>query len=123
VREEIGTDRADILAESRGWFHHDVPDEIAQEMMSGGTVGIARDGSRCGSPARTRASAVRAEMKSNAVAAVGFAVIDLPLDVTLASTFVARWCASQKVEIVDGLYRVRDDEPTSRIGAGLHKTP
>jgi putative (di)nucleoside polyphosphate hydrolase len=35
LREEIGTDRADILAESRGWFHHDVPEEIAQEMMSG----------------------------------------------------------------------------------------
>ena len=35
LREEIGTDRADILAESRGWFHHDIPEEIAQEMMSG----------------------------------------------------------------------------------------
>jgi putative (di)nucleoside polyphosphate hydrolase len=35
LREEIGTDRADILAESRGWFHHDVPDEIAREMMGG----------------------------------------------------------------------------------------
>jgi hypothetical protein len=44
-------------------------------------------------------------------------------DVTLASAFVARWCASQKVEIVDGMYRVRDNEPTPRIGAGLHKTP
>ena len=44
-------------------------------------------------------------------------------DVTLASAFVARWCASQKVEIVDGVYRVRDNEPTRRIGAGLHKTP
>jgi hypothetical protein len=44
-------------------------------------------------------------------------------DVTLASAFVARWCASQKVEIVDGPYRVRDDEPTPRIGAGLQKTP
>jgi hypothetical protein len=44
-------------------------------------------------------------------------------DVTLASAFVARWCASQKVEIVDGVYRVRDAEPTPRIGAGLHKTP
>ena len=27
-------------------------------------------------------------------------------DVTLASAFVARWCASQKVEIVDGLVRL-----------------
>jgi hypothetical protein len=44
-------------------------------------------------------------------------------DVTLASAFVARWCASQKVEIVDGLYRVRDDEPTPRIGAGLPCVP
>jgi len=44
-------------------------------------------------------------------------------DVTLASAFVARWCASQKVEIVDGMYRVRDDEPRPRIRAGLHKTP
>jgi putative (di)nucleoside polyphosphate hydrolase len=35
LREEIGTDRADILAESRGWFHHDVPEEIAQGIMGG----------------------------------------------------------------------------------------
>jgi hypothetical protein len=24
---------------------------------------------------------------------------------------------------VDGVYRVRDDEPTARIGAGLHRRP
>jgi len=35
LREEIGTDRADILRESRGWLHHIVPDEIAQGMMGG----------------------------------------------------------------------------------------
>jgi putative (di)nucleoside polyphosphate hydrolase len=35
LREEIGTDRALILAESRGWFDHDVPDEIAQGIMGG----------------------------------------------------------------------------------------
>jgi putative (di)nucleoside polyphosphate hydrolase len=35
LREEIGTGRADILAESRVWFHHDVPDEIAQGIMGG----------------------------------------------------------------------------------------
>jgi hypothetical protein len=45
------------------------------------------------------------------------------LDATIASAFVARWCAAQKVEILDGMYRVRDDEPRSRVGAGLHKTP
>jgi putative (di)nucleoside polyphosphate hydrolase len=35
LREEIGTSRAEILGESRGWFHHDVPDEIAQGIMGG----------------------------------------------------------------------------------------
>jgi putative (di)nucleoside polyphosphate hydrolase len=35
LREEIGTGRAEILAESRGWFHHDVPDEIAHGIMAG----------------------------------------------------------------------------------------
>jgi putative (di)nucleoside polyphosphate hydrolase len=33
--EEIGTGRAEVLAESRDWFHHDVPDEIAQRIMGG----------------------------------------------------------------------------------------
>lgn len=45
------------------------------------------------------------------------------LDPTLASAFVARWCATQRVEILDGVYRVRDDEPTPRIGTVLHRTP
>ena len=44
-------------------------------------------------------------------------------DVVIAGALVARWCRAQRVEIVDGLYRVREDEPTSRIGAALHKTP
>src|ERR1700738_4490383 len=43
-------------------------------------------------------------------------------DVTLASAFVARWCAMQRVEVVDGVYQVRDDEPTPRGGGALHKT-
>src|ERR1700746_198837 len=30
-------------------------------------------------------------------------------DATLASAFVARWCAMQRVEIVDGVYQGRDD--------------
>ena len=45
------------------------------------------------------------------------------IDVTIASAFVARWCAAQRVEIVDGVYRVQDDEPTPRIGTALHRTP
>ena len=44
-------------------------------------------------------------------------------DAAIASAFVARWCRAQRVEIVDGLYRVRDDEPMPRIGAAHHKTP
>ena len=44
-------------------------------------------------------------------------------DAALASAFVARWCAMRRVEIVDGVYHVRDDEPTPRVGAALHKTP
>jgi hypothetical protein len=43
--------------------------------------------------------------------------------VTIASAFVARWCQAQRVEIVDGLYRVREDEPAPRIGAAHHRTP
>ena len=34
LKEEIGTDRSEILAESRGWFEHDVPDEIADRIMA-----------------------------------------------------------------------------------------
>jgi hypothetical protein len=45
------------------------------------------------------------------------------LDATMASAFVARWCTAQTVEILDGIYRVRDDEPTPRTTASLHKTP
>jgi hypothetical protein len=44
-------------------------------------------------------------------------------DATLASAFVARWFAMQRVEVVDGVYRVRDDEPTPRVGAALRRTP
>ena len=45
------------------------------------------------------------------------------LDATLASAFVARWCAGSIVETKDGAFRIRDDEPAPRIGAGLHRTP
>jgi hypothetical protein len=44
-------------------------------------------------------------------------------DATLASAFVARWCVGGKVETVDGVFRVRVDDPTPRVGAGLHRTP
>ena len=44
-------------------------------------------------------------------------------DATLASAFVARWCAMQRVEIVDGVYQVREDEPKPKVGAALDRTP
>jgi hypothetical protein len=44
-------------------------------------------------------------------------------DATLASAFVARWCVVAKVETAGGVFRVRDDEPEARVGAGPHKTP
>jgi hypothetical protein len=45
------------------------------------------------------------------------------LDITLASAFVARWCAGSRIETDGGVFRIRDDEPMPRIGAGLHRTP
>jgi hypothetical protein len=44
-------------------------------------------------------------------------------DATLASAFVARWCAGSNVETAGGVFHVREDEPAPRIGAGLHRTP
>jgi hypothetical protein len=44
-------------------------------------------------------------------------------DATLASAFVARWCAGSKVETAGGVFQVRDDEPAPRVEAGLHRTP
>src|SRR5260370_38104582 len=39
-------------------------------------------------------------------------------DATLASALVARWCATQRVKILDRGYRGRDDERTPPIGTG-----
>jgi hypothetical protein len=44
-------------------------------------------------------------------------------EATLAGAFVARWCAASKVETEGGVFRIREDEPAPRIGAGLHRTP
>jgi hypothetical protein len=43
------------------------------------------------------------------------------MDATLASAFVARWCVGSKVEITGCVFHVREDEPVSRVGAGLHR--
>jgi hypothetical protein len=45
------------------------------------------------------------------------------LDATIASAFVARWCAGYKVETAEGAFRVRQDNPERRIGAAHHRTP
>ena len=44
-------------------------------------------------------------------------------DPTLASEFVARWCVGYRVETCGGVFQVREDEPTPRVGATLHRTP
>jgi hypothetical protein len=44
-------------------------------------------------------------------------------DVTIASAFVARWCAGHRAEAADGPFRVREDAPVPRIGASFHKAP
>jgi hypothetical protein len=45
------------------------------------------------------------------------------LDATLASAFVARWCAGYKVETAEGVFRVRTDDPAARTAASMHRTP
>jgi hypothetical protein len=42
---------------------------------------------------------------------------------TLASAFVARWCAGCRAETASGVFQVRVDEPAPRVGAGFHRTP
>jgi hypothetical protein len=44
-------------------------------------------------------------------------------DATLASAFVARWCAGYKAETGWGVFQVRDDEPIPRAEATPHRTP
>ncbi len=44
------------------------------------------------------------------------------LDPTLASAFVARWCAGYKVETAEGVFSVCADEAMLRVGAGYHPT-
>ena len=42
-------------------------------------------------------------------------------DATLASAFVARWCAGSKTETAGGVFQVREDEPQP-VGATLDRT-
>ena len=44
------------------------------------------------------------------------------LDPASATGFVARWCAGSKIEVVDGAFRLRDDDPEPRVGTPAHGT-
>ena len=44
-------------------------------------------------------------------------------DAALASGFVARWCQIGTIETVEGAFQIRDDSPTMRRAAPLHRTP
>ena len=35
LKEEVGTDKAEIVAETRGWLHYDLPSDIASRMWGG----------------------------------------------------------------------------------------
>jgi putative (di)nucleoside polyphosphate hydrolase len=35
LKEEIGTDKAEIIAESRGWYTYDLPDELIPKIWGG----------------------------------------------------------------------------------------
>ena len=45
------------------------------------------------------------------------------VDASLAAAFVARWCIGNKVEIVGGVYQLRQGQTTPRIGVTAHRTP
>jgi hypothetical protein len=45
------------------------------------------------------------------------------LDPASAAGFVARWCATSKVEITNGAFHIREDEPKQRVPLRDHKTP
>lgn len=45
------------------------------------------------------------------------------LDPASAAGFVARWCATSKVEITEGVFQIRNDEPRQRVALKDHRTP
>jgi hypothetical protein len=45
-------------------------------------------------------------------------------DAALAGAFVARWCRGYyRADTIEGAFQVRDDEPSVRQPAALHRTP
>ena len=45
------------------------------------------------------------------------------VDAASAAAFVSRWCAGSKVEVGDGAFRMREDEPAHRVPARPPRTP
>jgi len=45
------------------------------------------------------------------------------LDTALANAFVARWCIGYRAETIEGSFRLREDEPATRVFAPRHSTP
>jgi hypothetical protein len=50
-------------------------------------------------------------------------VLNDALSIHFADATMARWCIGYRAEAVDGLYRIREDEPKPRVRAPHHKTP
>jgi len=44
-------------------------------------------------------------------------------DATLASAFIARWCAGYEEETAEGVFRLRADKPVARTAASMYRTP
>jgi hypothetical protein len=45
------------------------------------------------------------------------------LDATLASPFIARWCAGSRIETDGGVFRLGEDELVPRVWAAPHRIP
>lgn len=54
---------------------------------------------------------------------VNDAVAGYFLDATSGAAFMPRWCAGSKLEISDGAFQVREDQPTMRVAAAPHLFP
>jgi 8-oxo-dGTP pyrophosphatase MutT (NUDIX family) len=57
LEEEIGTARAEILAEHPDWMFYDLPPDLLGKALGGRYRGQRRNGSRCASPGRIPTSA------------------------------------------------------------------
>ena len=53
LHEEVGTDKAEILGETAGWLHYDLPRRACRLNPGAGAIAASgRNGSRCALPAR-----------------------------------------------------------------------